>query len=210
MPLPEPSGVRRVYARQAPDYDRRWERYLEASLGPTLDALALPLDGRVLDVGCGTGLLLERIGETEPRIERWGVDLSPDMLAVAAERLAGRARLVRADAGALPFAGERFDAVVSSSALHHWPDPRRVIDEMIRVLRPDGQLVLTDWDAAHPLTRARSLLLRWTDPSHHRSYTEPEARAMLASAGLGGARGHRYHHGLGWGFFTVQGRRPRA
>ena len=208
MPSPEPSDVRRVYAWQAPRYDRRWKGYLEASLSPTLGALVLPPSARALDVGCGTGVLLERIRERG--VEGWGVDLSPEMLGVAAERLGGGARLVRADAGALPFPDACFDAVASSSALHHWPDPTRTVAEMLRVLRPGGQMVLTDWDAAHLATRLRSAVLRWFDPSHHRSYTEREARGMMERVGLTGVRGHRHRHGLGWGFFTVQGHRPRA
>lgn len=194
--------VQRQYAREAEAYEIRWAAYLQATIDPTLDALR-PVPGeRVLDVGCGTGLLLRTMRDREPRALGWGVDLSEGMLRQAA--LAGdAARLTLADAHRLPFGTASFDAVVSSSTLHHWRRPRLVLGELRRVLRPRGRLIVTDWADDHLPTRLLSLALRVTDRSHHRTYSLAEVRTMLERAGFT-ARSSRLHRlGWKWGFMTV-------
>jgi ubiquinone/menaquinone biosynthesis C-methylase UbiE len=92
---------------------------------------------RVLEVGCGTGLLLERIAPHAQRAV--GVDLSTGMLAHA------RARgldVVEASATALPFPDHSFDVVYSFKVLAHVPDLRRALAEVQRVLVPGGIAVL--------------------------------------------------------------------
>lgn len=204
------AGVRTVYAGQAPRYDERWADYLESTLRPTLDAMELPPAGRVVDVGCGTGLLLEMLLARHPGAHASGVDLSPEMLSRARSRLGGRAKLLLGDAAALPLASSRFDAVVSSSALHHWPRPERALGEIARVLRPGGQLVVTDWSDDHLPTRLLSGLLRWTDPSHHRTYSVRELRGMLQRAGFRAIEDRRYRLGWRWGFMTLTARTAPA
>lgn len=204
------SGVRAVYADQAPRYDQHWASYLHASLGPTLEALELPTGGRVVDVGCGTGLLLERLLAGHSGAEAWGVDLSPEMLTQARARLGRRARLLLGDASALPLPDQCFDAAASSSALHHWSDPERALREIARVLRPGGQLVLTDWADEHLVTRLRSAVLRHTDPSHHRTYTVRGVERMLRAAGFAPTGSVRHSLGWRWGFWTVAARTPPA
>jgi len=76
-----------------------------------------------------------------------GLDLSPEMLALARARArtAGRAvSLLEADAQDLPFPNERFDSVVCTYALCSVPDDARVVSEMGRVLKPGGRLILVD------------------------------------------------------------------
>ena len=100
-----------------------------------LERFARGLD--VLEVGCGTGLLLERMAEFS-RSTR-GVDLSPGMLEHA------RARGLRVDEGSateLPYEDESFDVVCSFKVLAHVRDIRLALEEMSRVTRPGGTLVL--------------------------------------------------------------------
>jgi ubiquinone/menaquinone biosynthesis C-methylase UbiE len=198
-------GVRRVYAASAERYDRRWRDYLRATIPPTVAALGSGLVS-VLDVGCGTGVLLEEILAREPGIRAAGVDISPEMLNEARARLGGRAELVRSDAARLPFGDRSFSAAATSSVLHHWPEPRRVLAEIARVLEPGGRLALTDWRADHLFTRLRDLKLRRTDPSHHRVYTTRESCDMLESAGFRIRSTSRYRLGWSWGFVTILAR----
>jgi ubiquinone/menaquinone biosynthesis C-methylase UbiE len=77
------------------------------------------------------------------------VDLSAEMLKVAARNVAQgamgeRIRLRRVDAKALPYADRSFSAVISNSIVHHIPEPKGVLAEMLRVLRPDGLLFVRD------------------------------------------------------------------
>ena len=121
---------------------------LEAStLENYIDALKLeflserlPTRGRVLEVGCGSGRLLARVGRVT-RGELVALDPSPSALSLAT--LTGRRyglepRRVRGDARALPFGSASFDLVLSGGLLEHFADPRPVLHEMVRVLKPGG------------------------------------------------------------------------
>ncbi len=110
--------------------------------------------GKVLDVGCGTGLLLAEILGRYPGLEVVGLDLSERMAAQAVHRCipwSDRAWIVRGDSQRLPFREDTFDAVTCSHSFHHYPDQQRVVEEMHRVLRPGGQLLLIDGDRDRPL-----------------------------------------------------------
>lgn len=93
--------------------------------------------GRVLEVGCGTGLLLRRVAPLAS--EAVGLDLSHGMLSVARERAL---RVVGGSASRLPFRSGAFDLVYSFKVLAHVPDIREAVREMVRVTRPGGRLVL--------------------------------------------------------------------
>lgn len=87
----------------------------------------------VVEVGCGTGRLLERLAPLARRAE--GVDLAPAMVARARER---GLRVREGDARVLPFASATFDAVLCFRCFPHVPEPARALAEMARVLRPGG------------------------------------------------------------------------
>jgi len=94
--------------------------------------------GRVLDVGCGTGALLE---ELRPRsTEAWGVDISPEALRFCAER--GLRCVALADAIAVPFPSGYFDVVTAIGIVEHVDDDTAFLAEMNRLLRPGGAFVL--------------------------------------------------------------------
>lgn len=102
-----------------------------------VDLCAPLVRGRsVLEVGCGTGLLLRRLAPLAD--EAVGVDLSPGMLARARER---GLTVVEGDARALPFPDARFDVAVSFKTLPHVPDLAQALAELARVVRPGGFVV---------------------------------------------------------------------
>jgi len=79
--------LRREYSGVASRYDLRWKFYIEASTQQTLTRFHLAPEDRVLDVGCGTGVLLESLARASPQAQLTGVDLSGDMLKIARRRL---------------------------------------------------------------------------------------------------------------------------
>jgi demethylmenaquinone methyltransferase / 2-methoxy-6-polyprenyl-1,4-benzoquinol methylase len=108
---------------------------------------------KVLDLGCGSGDLTHELVRLSPITEITAVDFSQAMLNRAASKLTGadtapRVKLVRANAAALPFADEGFEAVVSSFALrnmtYHNAEANRHLAEMARVLRKGGRLVVVE------------------------------------------------------------------
>lgn len=116
------------------------------------DRLQLEPGRQVLDVGCGVGVdlpaLADRVGADGLVI---GLDRDPNLLKAAREASAGRGnvRLVVADALELPFPNRSFDGVRADRVLQYIPESAQVLNEMARVLRPGGTLVLVepDWRA---------------------------------------------------------------
>lgn len=102
------------------------------------------LEGRVLEVACGTGTNLRYLPDA---VEYVGIDISEAMLARAWETLDGvdvDGRLERMDAQDLAFADDSFDAVISSLSTCTFPDRVAALDEMARVCRPDGRVMLVE------------------------------------------------------------------
>ena len=103
---------------------------------------------RVLEVACGTGIVTRRLREAlPPSAKLIATDLSEPMLVFARGKLGdgGSIEWQQADAMALPFADESFDAVVCQFGLMFVPDKLAALREMRRVLKPDGQLLLNTW-----------------------------------------------------------------
>ena len=137
--------MRRVYLRIARDL-----------------ALAAPHGGAVLDVGAGPGVLLVELGRLRPDLSLTGVDLSADMVAIAAKNLHGAADVRVADAADLPFEDDGFDLIVSTFSLHHWSDPQTAGDELRRVLKPSGSIYVYDFTTSSfdPIGPGRSDAVR--------------------------------------------------
>jgi SAM-dependent methyltransferase len=113
--------------------------------GPVADAAGVRTGDRVLDVGCGTGVLareaLRRVGGEGQVV---GVDLNEGMLAVAA-RTEPRIEWRQGDAASLPFEDASFDVVVSQFALMYFPDRTTSLSEMWRTLASGGRLAIAAW-----------------------------------------------------------------
>lgn len=101
------------------------------------DVLGRGLDGqRVLDVGGGPGYFAEAFGDS------WYVGLEPSISEMSAAGLSGYGA-VRGDGAALPFADDVFDVTYSSNVVEHVPDPAAMCDEMVRVTKPGGLVVVS-------------------------------------------------------------------
>jgi ubiquinone/menaquinone biosynthesis C-methylase UbiE len=103
----------------------------------------------VLDVGTGTAQIPIELCRSHAAAEVVGVDLAEHMLKVGRDNVRragfqGRVRLERCDAKKLPYAAGAFAAVISNSIVHHIPEPRLVLAEMVRVVRKGGGLFVRD------------------------------------------------------------------
>jgi ubiquinone/menaquinone biosynthesis C-methylase UbiE len=137
--------VRRSWAKQAPRYDKQIGFFERRLFGRTHRPWACSrASGKTLEVAVGTALNLPYYPDD---VQLTGLDLSPEMLAVARERAAEAGRdieLREGDAHALSFADNSVDTVVCTYSLCNIPDPGRAVAEMRRVLRPGGKLILVD------------------------------------------------------------------
>jgi ubiquinone/menaquinone biosynthesis C-methylase UbiE len=92
---------------------------------------------RVLEIGCGTGCDLLQFAKHGAIAT--GVDITPKHIQLAKQRVGTSAGLVPADARSLPFADGSFDYVYSHGVLMHSSEPRQIVEEILRVLRPGGR-----------------------------------------------------------------------
>lgn len=98
---------------------------------------------KLLDVGCGTGFLIELL-QKQKEAEYYGLDLSPEMIKIAKAKFDDSIHLVVGTADKLPYPDNFFDVVCCIQSFHHYPYPRKAMDEVYRVLKPGGMYVLSD------------------------------------------------------------------
>ena len=152
------------FDRWAPTYDRHFlQRMVFEPVQRTvldLAALEVPAPGAILDVGCGTGRLLQSAEGRFPGATLEGVDAAIGMVkhAQAVIPAGSRIRVQQATAEKLPFASGQFDLVFSTMTFHHWADQRQGIGEVGRVLKPTGRWLLADFVAVRLMRYVRWLL----------------------------------------------------
>lgn len=148
----------------------------------TLEQLAVEAEDRILEVGFGSGDLLEKILSGQPCEFVAGIDLSDEMVRLAGRRLrryilAGRAQVRGGDIEALPFGDGEFTKLCSVNTLYFWRNPSVALAECRRVLRPHGRIVLC--------FNAKEELALW--PGHKygfRLYDLAEVECLLKDAGF--------------------------
>jgi ubiquinone/menaquinone biosynthesis C-methylase UbiE len=105
------------------------------------NVLPSPASGdRLLEIGCGTGHWSAFFARQGFRV--MGLDISAPMLAMARGRRIPRAEFCRADAGTVPFAGSEFDVAAAITVLEFVPEPRKLMEEMVRCVRSGGRIVV--------------------------------------------------------------------
>lgn len=211
------SSYDRVGATLSLGQDPRWRRFLVSRLPPD--------GGHVLDVATGTGLVAEALLARGFRVT--GLDQSPEMLARARDRFAGRIELVEASAEALPFADASFDHLTFTYLLRYVDDPAATLRELARVVRPGGTVAMLEfavprglwrraWDlwvgvglpvAGRLLSPGWHEVGRFLGPSirkFHATYPEPALLDLWRAAGIADVAARRLSLGGG---IVVWGRR---
>ena len=173
-----------AFDRQAARYDAEmYGRHARRLHGEVMTAVEGFEFAAVLDVGCGTGATLEAIVGAHPEVRAWGIDLSPEMIAVARRRMGKAARLEVADAEHLPLPDAAVDLVVCVDSLHHYPQPDAGLAEMHRVTRPGGGRVIGEWRLATPWRQLMNRLLPRMPEGDVRIYTGRELTDLAEAAG---------------------------
>lgn len=160
-------GQKRAYRVWAKYYDKVYVKLLARAQREAV-AAACACGRDILEIGVGTGLTLPYFPASNAVV---GVDLSEDMLRVAQAKardmgLTAVTGLCVMDAQRLAFGAERFDAVTAQFVITLVPDPEQALDEMDRVLKPGGEIVISSrlvdseglsaafWSAVAPLAKA--------------------------------------------------------
>ncbi len=194
-------------AKEACDYDAmdhsEVNRRFAADFLAALAAAGLRSDVEVLDLGTGTAQIPIELCRQSPTLRVLAIDLSAQMLRLAAENVAragltDRIQLQQVDAKRLPFADGHFAAVVSNSIVHHIPEPLATLAEAVRVLRKPGGLAffrdlsrprddaevrhLVDTYAANCNAHQRKLF----DDSLRAALSVSDIRALISQLGFDG------------------------
>lgn len=153
-----------------------------------VEAMGVDGHGRVLDVACGPGILVTAFAETAREVV--GLDLTPGMLKQAEQRCARAGRtnvtLKLGSASELPFADGEFDGVVTRLSVHHFADPRPVLTEIFRVVRPGGSFILGDVISSEDAddSELQNAIEVLRDPSHVRMLPRTELLSMVEQSGF--------------------------
>jgi ubiquinone/menaquinone biosynthesis C-methylase UbiE len=152
--------------------------------------------GRVIDVGCGSGATAVILAQEFPESEIVGIDLSEPLLRLATQAaqatgLVERVRFETGDAERIPFEADSFDAVLNLNMVHVVEHPIRMLDEIERILAPDGSLFIVD---------LRRSWLGLFEKEMKSALTLQEAKTLFAGSKL---RGGSFSSGLIWWRFEV-------
>ncbi|MFM9961247.1 MAG: class I SAM-dependent methyltransferase [Planctomycetaceae bacterium] len=171
----------------------------------------------VLDVGTGTALIPIELCRRESACRILAIDLAAEMLKLADRNIAqagftSRIQAERIDAKQMPYATGSFEAVISNSIVHHIPEPRAVITEMLRVLRPGGVLFVRDLLRPQSLAEVDHLVATYAGrenahsqqlfrDSLHAALSLAEVRELAAERGIDAeavTQASDRHWTLGW------------
>jgi len=154
-----------------------------------LDLIGPPAGLRILDVGCGDGVLAVELAGSTAHVT--GVDASPEMIAAARRRAERHGREVSLELGKaekLPFATDMFDMVIAVTVLCFVEDTAGALREMIRVLKPGGRLIVGELGRYSSWAFARRMKAWLGSPVWRRARfrSAAELGSLAASAGLVG------------------------
>jgi ubiquinone/menaquinone biosynthesis C-methylase UbiE len=184
-------GEKRFWSRIATRYDA----WVDGSFSGQYAAFKscvlrlIEADDKVLEVGTGTGSIALAIGETGPEV--MGIDISPEMVAVAMDKLKAAAganvRFQVSDAYSLPFEDGTFDKVVAVNALQTMKEPQRAVSESLRVLKDGGEAICITYcfgtSGAWEIIKLARWVVRYGLPKYWRNFKCEQVRELFAQAG---------------------------
>ncbi|MDJ0706511.1 MAG: methyltransferase domain-containing protein [Leptolyngbyaceae cyanobacterium MO_188.B28] len=181
----------RFFDRWAPTYD--WllpSVFYQAIHLRLIEYVQVSSQANVLDIGCGTGRLLDRLAHDFPALQGTGLDLSLEMIRQARANKRHRPRLIfiQGVSHAMPFTDNQFEAAFSTISFLHYPDPQRVLQEVNRVLQPGGKFYLVDFTVPEWKTKEPR---RFLSPVSVHFYSRQAREGMGAEAGFT-CIGHHY------------------
>jgi ubiquinone/menaquinone biosynthesis C-methylase UbiE len=202
------STVKNQYDRLAEIYDRRWSRYVSDTLNFLIDYLqgSRQISGNehVLDLACGTGELERKLLNVHSDLKIVGVDISEKILDMARLKLPNL-EFVKASAIALPFPDHKFDMVVTVSAFHYFDHLLDTLEEIRRILKPQGRLIIMDWCRDYWICHALDLFLKIFDPAHKDCYSQKELHDLLTASGFDVMEEKKQKLGAFWGIMVAIG-----
>jgi ubiquinone/menaquinone biosynthesis C-methylase UbiE len=182
------SRVKHEFSRQADHFAASLAITDEQQTMRFVEALGTRDAGTVLDVACGPGIITVALAARAREVIAF--DLTPEMLSKARQRCtkAGVCNVTFREGSAtdLPFADNTFDTVVTRLSIHHFENPRRVFDEIWRVLKPGGTFVVADVVTSEVPEKSalQNAIETIRDPSHTRMLPASEFVSLIGDTGF--------------------------
>ncbi len=180
------SESRREFDKVAPDYDKnsafyyRITRWCDDAVIDRIGKIDKPFE-RILDVGCGTGVLLHKLSLCYPKVRFDGLDLSDQMIAQATAKSLSNVEWKQGDAENPPYPDNTFDVLMCTSSFHHYPNPQQAIQSFYRILKPEGLLILCDMALPLPIRfLANHLWFKCIRSGDVHTYSKNEIESLLA------------------------------
>ncbi|HEY3304021.1 MAG TPA: class I SAM-dependent methyltransferase [Candidatus Binatia bacterium] len=180
--------VQREFTKQAERFSRSQSMRRKGGLEILPPLAGVKRSHRVLDLACGPGFVALEFAKHARQVV--GVDLTAEMLrkarALARREGFDNATFRRADVSRLPFADGSFDLVVTRASFHHFPQPEQVLNEMVRVLKRNGKILISDNTSKNDPEKSRwqNRLEKMRDPSHVEMIPLRKWRKLFKNAGL--------------------------
>lgn len=141
----------------------------------------------LLDIGCGTGFLIDMLQKQKNALY-CGLDLSPEMLKMAKQKLPEGVYLTEGSADSLPYEDKSFDVVTCIQSFHHYPKPEKSMTEAYRVLKPGGLYILSDTGMGnYPkliYSIYNNLIVKKLNTGDYAAYSKWDIQNLMTSSGF--------------------------
>ncbi|MDO4275391.1 MAG: class I SAM-dependent methyltransferase [Eubacteriales bacterium] len=139
---------------------------------------------KILDLGCGNGNVIALLKERK-KARYYGVDISEEMVKEAQKRLGETAAVMVGDAENLPFDNDFFDLIICNASFHHYPDHQKAVEEMKRVLRPGGTIILGDPTVPGKiLVRILNFIIKYSNSGDAKIWCKKEITRLFQNNGF--------------------------
>lgn len=184
----------RQFNSWAKNYDQKLFIPFYLSNKVVVDNLDPKQNSKILDVGCGTGILLNQLLKLDSNLELHGVDISKEMVGVAKQKFTNTPVKIQVGSSErLPYSNNYFDYVTCANSFHHHPNSLISLKEMQRVLKPGGKFALLDPFNDGVLRRLinKSLNIIFKEGNTH-IYTKEEIKKLFIEAGFSNIKQEPY------------------
>lgn len=171
---------RQTFDLQAEKYDTTsYSKHAKKLYPHMLNEIIHCYGDSVLDLGCGTGLLMEQVISEDYTRHVTGLDLSSQMINIATQRIKEKGTLIIGDSEKLPFEDLSFDIVYCNDSFHHYPNPKKVIEEVSRVLKYGGVFILGDIYQPVIARQIMNFLIKYNHEGDVRIYSKKEITTLM-------------------------------
>ncbi len=197
--------IQKQYDRLANIYDLRWRNYIINTLTFLHNWEKIQPQAMILDVACGTGEFERLLLEKNPTQKIIGIDISEKMLDLARQKYDAfsNVEFQQASVHSLPFDSDYFDVVVCANSFHFFDQPQLALQEMKRVVKPNGKVIILDWNKDYLFCKICDWFLQIFDPVHQQCYTQAELHQLLVSAQFKIHSATKFRLGVIWGMMVL-------